>query len=315
MANDLRITTVRHGPEKARQLLADHVFGGKYKLPRVPRGIDRAFVSKFITESIKPDSPRDAYFKTLDVVRFYERPDVVPHLLAALNRREAEFVDLMRSLGAIQAAGDVGAPEQGATAAAYLDAAIIPHAKAETVYPTIGETLVVLAPSGSPAGFRKRIEREIQIREPLQNDSEEAMMAFDKVVEVRDQTLAGAEAASAGKKGLLAKKPPERAPDLVAIYLGKHALAGRYMSTWAARRIRFDAAEIGFDTHKALFAKAVDAIDPEAEPNPETDLVLVRAVQAIIYFQQAPTIAHLERYAKAKNRGAIHMNFLWDDDE
>ena len=315
MASDLRITTVRHGPEKARELLRGHVFGGKYKIPRVPRGIDPAFVSRFIIEEIKPDSPRDAYQKTLEVVRFYERQDVVDHLMRALSRREAEFVDLMRSLYALQAAGDVGNQTQRQAAAQYLDGVIVPHPKADLVHAAIGETAVTLAPTGTTAAWAKRIERDINLRAPHQDENEESMMAYDKAVEVKEQLLPGAEAEIAGKQKLFAKKPPERAPDLVQMYQGSSPLSGTYMRTWAARQIRFDAAAEGFGLHKPLFLKEIDAIDPKAEPTPESDLKLVRAIQAIMYFQESPRMEDLERYAKARARPGIHMNFLWDDDE
>ena len=315
MASDLRLTTVRHGPEKARELLRAHIFGGKYKIPRVPRGIDPAFVSRFIIEEVKPDSSRDAYQKTLEVVRFYERQDVVDHLMLALTRREAEFVDLMRSLYALQTAGDVGNAAQRDAAAQYLDTVIVPHPKADLVHAAIGETVVTLAPPGTTAAWAKRIDRDINLRAPHQDDDEASMMAYDKAVEVKDQFLPGAEAEIAGKQKILAKKPVERAPDLVQIYQGSNPLSGPYMRTWAARQIRFDAATDGFGLHKPLFLKEIDAIDPKAEPTPESDLKLVRAVQAIIYFQDAPRMEDLERYAKARARPGIHMNFLWDDDE
>jgi hypothetical protein len=312
---DLRITTVRFGPDKSREMLQKYIFGGKYTLPWVPRNIDPAFVSRFITEEVKPDAARAVYLKVLDVIRFYERSDVLAQLMLCLNRREAQVVELLRSLYAIQMAGDLGSDAQKQTAAAYLDNGVVAHGESEKVYGDIGQTLIVLAPAGSPEAFAKKVDAQIRERAPFQRDSEEKMNAYDRVADVKRNTIPAVNASIAEKKKLLAKKPPERVADLVKIYLGRSPLSSDYMRLWAARTMRFDVAQIGFAPHKAEFVKAVAAIPKPDLGQTGPDLILVRAVQAMLYFQDPPPLAQLEMYAAARGRPGIHLNFLYDDND
>lgn len=316
---DLRITTVRHGPEKCRSLLKRFLHGGQHTSPYVPRGLIPDVVSLVIREEVKPNSGRNMYSKALELMRFYERGDVVDHLKLALNRREQNFVDLMRSTFAVRAAGDLGNEKQRTEAAAYHDSAVVPHAEADRMYEEIADTLVVLAPAGSSEAFKGRMQREVKRREPLQDQSEKDMLAYDTVLEVLEQVIPGAEATIADKKKLIALPPGDRAKDLVDIYLGLKDPSDDSMRVWAARQIRFDVAVVSFDLHKPRFVEAIDSLPERAKKEEwdqvECDLLLMRSMHAIMYFMSAPTLGHLEQYVQAKRRGGIHLNFLCDEDE
>lgn len=315
----LRITTVRHGIEKSRALLKHYLHAGRFGSPYVPRGIAPDLVSLFIREEIRPDTSRHVYAKAVELMRFYERQDVVDHLGLALLRREKDFVDLMRSTHAIRAAGDLGTDEQRAKAAAYHDTVIIPHPVADRIYDALADTTVVLAPTGTTDAIKARVQRDLKRLEPNQDQSEEDMAAYDAVLEVHEQAIPGADSTIDAKKKLIVQKPPERAKELVDIYLGLGEPSDPYMQQWAARQIRFDVAATSFDLHRPRFIEIIDTLPERAKQDEldqtESDLLLVRSMNAIAYFHAAPRIEHLELFVKAKRRGGIHMNFLCDEDE
>src|SRR3954463_2020961 len=121
------ITRVRHSEEESRVLLATFIFEGKYGGSRVPRGIEPEFVSRFIRESLQPGSASNAYASILEVIRFYERADVLSNLRQALTAHEASAEDVLRSAYVLQAIGDLGSGNEATQAADYFDRILVSH--------------------------------------------------------------------------------------------------------------------------------------------------------------------------------------------
>src|SRR5260370_35428670 len=161
------ITRVRHTEEESRTLLTIFVFEGRYGGSRAPRGIEPDFVSRFIRERLEPGSPPGAYAAVLELLRFYERADVLPHLRRALTGNEASGADLVRSAHVLQAIGDLGTRDEAAQAADYFDRILAPHRELSArLYPVFLDTIVALAPAGSPTRLLQRLAADLQTLEP-----------------------------------------------------------------------------------------------------------------------------------------------------
>ena len=77
---EIKITTVRLDENQGRVRLRRYIFGGFRAVPRPPRGVEPELVSRFIKEELLAESPADAYAKTAEVLRYYERNDVIRHI-------------------------------------------------------------------------------------------------------------------------------------------------------------------------------------------------------------------------------------------
>jgi len=167
----IRITTVRYDEMHGREALRNYIFGGIRSVPRVPRGVEPELVSRFIKEEIEPDSPPDAYGKMVNVLRFYERADCLPHLREILKGEEKTTADLVRSAFVAQAIGEVGAPQEAEEAARYFDAHLAGHAQAIEAVDTLLETLVVLSPVVTADRLSQRIADEVNAKKAFENET------------------------------------------------------------------------------------------------------------------------------------------------
>ena len=61
----------------------------------------------------------------------------------------------------------------------------------------------------------------------------------------------------------------------------------------------------------AEFARAMDVIAAQKLPETPSNILTLRAAQAILYLQGTLSPQHKAMYEKAKKVGG--MNFLWDD--
>ena len=151
------ITAVRYNRKLGKDVLQTFLFGGRYGGIRVPRGVPPELVSEFIGEQVQPDTPPPVYSKVAAVLRFYERPDVLPHLKLALTGKAANLDDVLRAAFVIQSIGDLGTPAEGAQAAAYLDSVLVPQPLALNAFSVLFEALIAVAPAGSPQHLVERL--------------------------------------------------------------------------------------------------------------------------------------------------------------
>jgi hypothetical protein len=308
MAN-FPITLVRHNEEQSRQLLSAFVFGGRYGGFRVPRGVSPDFVSKFIRKELSPDSPPDAYARTLQVLRYYECSDVLPHLGQILNGREKDATDVLRSAYVLQAMGDLGSPQDRSQAGVYFDEFLVAHASlAPALYQILCETLIVLAPAVSTAKLRNRLTTEVRALTPQQGAGEAALMQYDKLAAVQRNDLPSAVFAVEVKNGLVGLTGELRNIQLVRTYLGL-APGGEPLESWAARALRKEAMNDDPDQVRAAFASELDNINVPTVSESRAKFIVVRAAQAIIYFGGTLTAAQSQFYEKSLPGAA---NFLWD---
>ncbi len=305
------MTLVRYTEQQSRELLQSYIFAGKYGPLRAPRGIEPELVSQFIREKLQPSSSADAYASVLELIRFYERADVLPHIRLALTGHEADATDLLRSAYALQAVGDLGSPENAAQAADYFDRVLVPHpALAARIYPALFDTLVALAPSGSPAQLAQRLAREVEKLAPGQHASEANMMAYDELAAVQRNNLPRTRILVETKKKLAAQPQHVRRAELVRIYLGL-AAGGTMLGTWAARLLRKEAMDGDPEPVYAEFARGIDSIDTKTMGKERASFIIVRAAQAILYLQGTLSSLHRRVYEEAGGGGG--MNFLWYD--
>jgi hypothetical protein len=279
------ITRVRHTEEESRSLLATFIFEGRYGGPRVPRGIEPEFVSRFIRETLQPSSPPAAYAAVLDVLRFYERADVLPHLGKALTGYEARGADLVRSAYILQAIGELGTPGDATQAADYFDRILVAHPElSESVYPVYLDTLVSLAPAGSLARLLGRLAADLQTLRAGRYASEAGMMKYDSLAAVEHNNVPKTNVVIEIKKRLIAQPANARRAELVRIYLGL-STGGTILGIWAARLLRKEAMEGSPEPVNAEFGNALEAVDARKLGADRASFVVVRAVQAVMYFQ------------------------------
>jgi hypothetical protein len=167
------------------------------------------------------------------------------------------------------------------------------------------DTLLALAPAGSPAAFSERLRAEIAKAKGSQGSR--------KLREMEDNRLPGFAYLSEGKKRLLDAPPDRRRWELISIYLGQSDLSEPYMVTWAARMIRRDAMEGDPTPIYSDFGRIIETMAPARGSDSEADLVIVRAAQAIVYLQGKLTPAWRKLYDSSHPSAA--QNFLWDDSE
>jgi hypothetical protein len=305
------ITQVRYTPLEGRRAIESYIFGGKFGTPRVPRGVDPEVVSQFVVEKLQPDSSPDAYERTLEAIRFYERADVVPHLMLALKGSEADVSAVSRSTYILQAAGDFGTDEIATRASQYFDARLVPNSSALDTLPQMLEALIALALAASTTRLAQRIQAEVAKAAPAQNVSEEGMRNYQRLASYQRNDLRNAVSLMDNRKRLASLQPDFRRSELVQIYLGQSAFSTAQMETWAARLLRAEAIAGNSDAVCGAFLKAIDALPAQKLGETPAALIFTRAAQAVLYLQG--TLSHQQRLTYEKARKTGGMNFLWDD--
>jgi len=305
------LTAVRFDEEQGREALQRFVFGGWYGPPRVPRGAPPELVTRFLEQELKPDSETQAYARTVELLEFYERADVLPHLRRALKRQPEDGADLLRAAYVLRAIGDLGTPQEAAQAAAYLDAVLAasPHLTAELFGPLL-ETLIALAPAGSVAQLARRLAAEVERAAPEQRSGVKQMYRYDRLLAVQKNDLPRTQQAIEIKTQLAARPPEARRADLVRLYLGTAPRGGPQLGIWAARLLRREAMEGDPEPVYQEFGKALDTLDVKTLGEARAKDIAVRAGQAILYLQGTLTPRQWRIFEESQN-GAL--NFLWDD--
>lgn len=304
----ISITHVRYTKSQARKVLEAYIFGGRYSTLRPPRGLPPDLVALFLTTELKFDSAPRAYQRALEAMRFYEVHGVGPILRPILAAREKSpseesYADMRRAAYVLQALGDLGPPEDAQWGADYFDRILLAKPGFADNANLLLQTLLVLAPAGSPAAFSERLRAEIA-RSPGSQVSR-------TLRETTDNRLPGTVDLIAAKKRLLETPFDHRRPELISIYLGQSDLSEPYMVTWAARMIRREAMESDPTPIYSEFGRALDALDPGRSGDPGTSFAVVRAAQAIIYLQGKLTPHWRMLYESSHPHRAL--NFLWDD--
>ena len=89
----MKITHIRLDEPQGHEALEKYIFGGHYGPMRVPRGIAPELVTKFIRENVATDADAEDLQKTLEVMRFYESADVLPHFAPRIAGRPSDGGD------------------------------------------------------------------------------------------------------------------------------------------------------------------------------------------------------------------------------
>ena len=303
------ITTVRYTRKAGRDVLETFLFGGRYGGVRVPRGVPPEVVSEFIIERVQPDSPPDVYSRVAATVRFYERPDVLPHLRLALTGAAASLDDVLRSAFVIESIGDLGTADEAAHAAAYVDGVLVPQPLALNAFSVLFEALIAVAPAGSPQRLIDRLAAAV--RQAAQNQgTERGIQDYQRIASVQRNDQPRYRNRWEAKSRLAKQTPDERRAELVKIYLRESAVSDTQLEDWAARMLRTEAMQADPQPVYTAFAQALDAADPNKIGPQRARFEIVRAAQAILYLQGKLTGRQEDLLEKA---GPGAANFLWDD--
>ena len=216
MLNDV-VFHHRHGPE---QLLVP---------PRVP--IDT--VDRFLKDKLKPGLDHEQVDRAGDVARFYHRTDAVPLFLAFLTRKEKTAENVLISISALRAIGNLGADDQQKDAADYY-AYLLAHPMFEQTAPMMLELVFHL--SAVPAktvtdAFDTRLTRFAAADKNAKTPSPAYAAAIRQAKAVLPATLA----ARALKDKILAiKDPASQAKPVARLYLGLDSTGVADWPKWSA---------------------------------------------------------------------------------
>jgi len=302
-----KITESRGTLEDQTQRLRGYIYGGMYGPSRMPRGIEPTLVSEFILKNVRAKDSHEVFSALLDVLRFYERLDVLPHLALMLTRTETDAPSISRSCYILQALADLGGPDQVKDAAAYFDAQIVPHPFANKLYALLCSTACALVPATDLAKLSARLDKDVKAAS-ANVVTDDDVRRRETLLSIQRRDLAVAQATSATKTKLAAAKPEDRRPQLVQLYIKRGPIATAYIEVWSARQLRRDV--ITGNAPPVLRALS-DALDPLIQPakEPANAFSIARLSQAILYLGGQLTPPQETAYKKAQG-GA---NFLWDD--
>jgi len=303
------ITAVRYNRKRGRDVLQSFLFDQRYGGIRVPRGVPPDLVSEFIGERLQPDSPPGVYSKVAATLRFYERPDVLPRLRQALTGRAEDLDAVLRQAFVIQSLGDLGTPEEGAQAGAYLDRILVPQALALNAYAVLFEALIALAPAGSPQRLMERLA--VAVHQAAENQgTERGMQDYQRIAAIQRNEQPRYRTRWEAKGRLAPQSPADRRTAMVRIYLRETPISSPQIEEWAARMLRAEAMQGDPQPVYAAFGQAMEAVDPKKIGPQRARFEIVRGAQAIRYLQGKLSARQEELYDKA-GKGAV--NFLWDD--
>jgi len=279
------ITIVRWPSRDAARLLNAFVFGGLESGPRPPRGIDPEYVSYWIRQNLKPDCSPLAMMRVADLLRFYERRDILEHVSRFLTRNEAADRPFRRALYVLQTIGELGSPEQCAFAVRYLNEFLLPQAIAMEFFALILDTAVALATAVDLAVIGRRLQGAIDAAgTPKDLESAEAI-PYLKYSNYRVIDYPAAGRIVEAKRRLAGAAPAMRLQELLYIYLGESPLSTPAMIVWAGRMIREYVIKDGQTEVLDAFSQIMDGALKSTMPEPKKEFMLARAGWAILYFR------------------------------
>jgi hypothetical protein len=294
-AAPIPVTHVRLGNRDAAARLNGFVFGGDDACRRPPRGINPEFVSYWIREFVKPTASSTLLMRVVDVLRFYERSDVLDRLSRFLTRTGADPESFARNAYVLQAMGEVGSPEQKRFAGGFFAELLLPHPQAMSMFPLLLQTAECLAGAIDTARIGSRLE---------QAGDERIYSRY--VANMYPRGVSVIEA----KQRLMAANPEQRLHELFAIYLGESQFSTSSMGIWSARLIRDYAMHEGKAAVLSGFTEIVDGALRSTMSQRKIEFLVHRSVQAIIYLGGKISFRHEAVYDGIKSGPE---NFLWDD--
>jgi len=304
------ITLVRWTSKDADQRLHKFVFGGMYAGDRAPRGIDPEFVSHWILQNINANTGAMAIAHVLDLLRFYERTDVLQHLSRLLTRNESNLQALSRSLHVVQCIGEIGTVEQGRAVSTYFEQYLLPRPEAMDAFLLVLDTADSLAATVDVANVGRRLNAAIDAASKVEGIDGPAGIPFRKYNDYAHNNYAVVQRNIEAKRRLSGLTPSQRLQELVVIYLGESPMSVPQMEIFAARLIRAYARDDGRDAVYAAFGQVIDITAKSELPKPRKDFLIHRAGQAIVYLQGKLTFPQ-EAAFDAVESGP--PSFLWDD--
>lgn len=323
--DDAKITLIRHDPIQADAMLRDYIWEGRYGGVRVPRGISPAQVSMFLKLRMTPTTGPTAMGRVLEVMRFYERRDVIEHFVELyLKRRPVDRAEIRRALLVTHIVGEIGEEKDALHAVAFIEEHIAPHLLLADEYPMLCSAFTALAPFGDMSKCEKRLSADIAAAEPESEVSEEGLRVHTELVMTQGNDVPRAHKLRKAKSRLLSAKPGDRRTELVNIYMNASPLSTSVMEVWAARLLRQEAFTPDPDGPTPVplepYSTALPAIaeferhmkknGPAGEGEPVEPFAFAKAYQAFVYLGGKPTDATREAYLSMKERTP---NFLWDD--
>lgn len=304
------ITLVRWTGADAIERLQSFIFGGLYVGHRPPRGIDPEFISYWVPLNVPHTAGPPVVSHLLDLLRFYERPDLLSHISRFLTRQESNTRDLTRSLYAVTAIGDLGSLDQTRVAATYFAEYLLPHPAAMEVFPLVLDTAESLALAVDMGAVGRRLQAAIDAAAQVPDRKGSAGIPFRKYTGYSRNQYPAAQQAVQARQRILATDPTQRLHELLVIYLGESPLSSPSMEIFAARLLRAYARQGGQAAVIAAFSKVIDAAASSQSPQERKDFLIYRASEAISYFQGKLTFPQEAVVDKVAFRPAC---FLSDD--
>jgi len=304
------ITLVRWTGQDAAAQLQGFVFGGLFAGNRPPRGIDPEFVSYWILENITASTGAMPISNLLNLLRFYERADVLPHLARTLTRQEPDGRALTRSLYIAQCLGELGNAEVCSFASSYYAELLLPHPAAIDNFPLILETADSLAATVDLPAVGRRLQAAIDTAAKVPDRKGPAGAPYRQLTGYARNNLLSIQRTVEAKRRLMAAEPAQRLQELIFIYLGQSPLSLPSMEIFAARLIRGFAMNEDQETVNKAFSQVIEGTAKSQFDKPRKNFVIHRAAQAIIYFQGKLTFPQEALYEAIQSGPA---NFLWDD--
>jgi len=305
------ITHVRWTNNDAKGLLENFVFGPHFAGRRPPRGIDPEFVSYWLRENIKPDCSPLAMMRVVDILRFYERADVLDHTSRFLNRNEADERSFRRAMYVLQAIGEVGSPSQAAFAVRYFNEFLLPQPVAMEFFNLVLETAETLALAVDFTAVGRRLQAALDAAGKAPNLEGSDGLPWRKYSDYNRNNYPGTAFFIEAKRRLFRAEPAQRLQELIFIYLGESPLSTSSMEIWGGRLIREHAMKQ--ETQPAVLSALAQIIDGALKsemPKPKKDFLIHRAAQATIYLQGELSYSQEAAYEAIKDGPE---NFLWDD--
>ena len=306
------ITLVRWPNRDAAGILEKFIDGPRFMGRRAPRGLDPEFVSYWIRENVKPDCAPPAMMRVVDLLRFYERKDVLDHTSRFLNRNEGEERAFRRAMYVLQAIGEVGSADQANFAVRYFNEYLLPQPIAMEFFSLVLETAESLAVAIDFAAVGRRLQAALDAAGKAPNLEGSGGLPWRKYSDYNRNNYPNAARVVDAKRLLLRAEPAQLLPELLFIYFGESPFSSPSMEIWAGRLIRGYAGKAE-DTQPVVLASLAQIMDGGLNsklPKPQKEFIIHRAAQAIIYLWGDLSFPQEAAYDAIENGP---QNFLWDD--
>jgi hypothetical protein len=279
------ITLVRWPNRDAADILDHFVSANRFAGRRAPRGLDPEYVSYWLRENVKPDCPPPVMMRVVDVLRFYERKDVIEHTSRFLTRNEADERSFRRAMYVVQAIGEVGSPEQVGFAVRYFNEYLLPQPIAMEFFALVLETAEALASGIDVTAIGRRLQTALAAAAQVEDLNGAAGLPWRKYSDYNRNNLPNTVAAIEAKRRLLQTPPAQRLQELLLLYLGVAPLSSPSMEIWAGRMIRQFAIDDGQPAVVSALSQIINAALASEMEKPQKDFFVHRAGQAVVYLQ------------------------------